>query len=265
MAIDYIINYDCIPKQELTTEGIMERIKGEERAHTIIRLFRENGDDREPKDMGFEFTRSTPTGDEETRVVHVQSLLDMAQDLKPYEHHCIGCPANRAGRPFGCMSQIQYPITREAEKWMIDRLPTPDDTLVWLLLKQGVTEFKYDGSSILPLRDGTNVYFEEPHIIGRRLGEFSIDSNQVFEMIFAVGHINPNHGALILLFLNAIDRDLNADEMMTIAPADKAMTDKHPFLLSVEAEEDHTIAEIKDFLHAVWIAWSLNVQILMDV
>ena len=60
MAIDYIIEYDCVPKQTLTANGIIERIKEKERAETVIQWFRAAGDTRPPSEMGFEFTKSTP-------------------------------------------------------------------------------------------------------------------------------------------------------------------------------------------------------------
>ena len=50
MAIDFIIDLDCIPKRSLTTQGILDRLKGQERARAIIRLFRDNGDDRPPSE-----------------------------------------------------------------------------------------------------------------------------------------------------------------------------------------------------------------------
>lgn len=265
MAIDYSIGHGCLPKQELTTEGIIERLKGEDRARKIIAMFRENGDDRAPDQMGFEFTRSTPEGQEETRVIVVQDLLDQAEDLKPLEHHCIGCPANVNGRAFGCMGFIQYPISSAAEEWMMDRLPVPDDTLVWLLLRQGVEEFNYDGSSVQPLRAASDIYFESQQVIDRKLGEFTVTSNQLFEMMFGVGNINPNHAALILLFLGAISRELEADEIMSITPAPSDANQKHPFILKPEKSDDNTIAEIKAFLYALYRAWSLDVGLKLDV
>ena len=87
MAIDYVIDYGCEPKRKLTTEGIVERIKSRERAHTIIKIYRENGDARPPSEMGFEFTRSTPEGEEETELIVVQDILDQANELKPLEPH----------------------------------------------------------------------------------------------------------------------------------------------------------------------------------
>jgi hypothetical protein len=264
MAIDYVIDLDCIPKQTFTTEGILERLKGEDRAHTIIALFREHGDDRPPTEMGFEFTRNTPEGEEERRVIVVQDLLDAAEELQNVSYHCIGCPANRTGKPFGCTGFIQYRITAEAEQWLLDRLPVPDEPLSWLLLRQGVEEFKYDGSSVQPLREASDVYFEDSQPAVRRLGEFSVDANQVFEMMFAVGHVNPNHAALLLLFLHAIDRDLEADDIMHIAPAPDDAEERHPFILQPEPDDDQTIIELKEFLRALHMAWRLHVRVLVD-
>ena len=265
MAIDHIIDYDCVPKQTLSTEGILERLKGAERAKTIIRMFRENGDDRPPSKMGFEFTRSTPEGEEETRVIVVQDLIDLAAELDPLSHHCEGCPANRLGKPFGCMDFVQYPISAVAEKWMLDLLPVPDEPLIWLLLRQGIKEFDYDGESVRPLREADQTYFEETRTLARRLGEFSINANQLFEMIFSVGNISPNHAGILLLMLHAIPRDLETQEITYITPAAPDAETRHPFRFTMEDSDDTTIAELKGLFHALYTAWRLNVNLNLDV
>jgi len=265
MAIDYVIDYDCPPKQERGTEGIQERLKGRERAKTIIKLFREKGDQRPPSEMGFEFTRSTPEGQQETQLIVVQELLDKTAELKPLEHHCAGCPANRTGTPFGCMGFIQYPISSKGEVWLLDQLPSIHEPLLWLLLKQGVENFQYDGQQVLALRQESDVYFENRYAAARHLGEFTITANQTFEMMFTVGDIIPNHGAVLLLFFNAIERsELDAQEIMTLAPASTEKIAQHPFLMQGFAGDDKTILELKDFLHALYIAWTLNVKLLVD-
>lgn len=264
MAIDYIIDYACTPKQTLTTEGILERLKGKQRAETIIALFRKNGDNRPPSEMGFEFTRSTPDGTEETRVIVVQYLLDAAAELTPMEQHCHNCPANRTGKSFGCMGFIQYPISTKAETWLLNRLPVPDEPLIWLLLRQGIEEFQYDGASVRPLRQTSGTYFEEQKVISRRLGEFEVNADQVFEMIFAVGPVNPNHAALLLLFFRAIDRELEASQIMQIAPASPDTYQAHPFIIQAESGDDTTISEFKAFFRALHLAWGLHVPMLID-
>lgn len=265
MAIDYVIDYDCIPKQTLTTEGILERLKGKERAAMIIRMFRENGDQRSPSEMGFEFTRSTPEGQSETELIVVQDILDQAAQLDPLEHHCKGCPANRTGTPFGCTGFIQYPISGEAESWLLNQLPIPGEPLVWLLLKQGVDNFQYDGQHVALMRTQSDTYFADKRAATRRLGEIVLDANQVFEMIFLVGDIIPNHGAILLLFYNALDRaELEAPDIMALAPAIPETVEKYGFLHQAMPNDDVTTAEIKNFLHALYIAWSLNVNLRVD-
>ncbi len=264
MAIDYIIDYSCTPKETLPTAGILERLKGEERAQAIIQLFRRNGDGRPPSEMGFEFTRSTPEGQEETRVIVVQDLLDEAAELKPLEHHCKGCPANIGKRSFGCMGFIQYPVSQQAETWLLDQLPVPDEPLVWLLLRQGIREFEYDGHSVHLLRNADHTYFEETSVHSRRLGEFTIDANQLFEMIFSVGNIQPNHGALILLFVHAISREMEASEIMNIVPAPGDVETCYPFLFQADEADDQTINEFKQFFLALYTAWKLNFPLILD-
>lgn len=265
MAIDYVIDYDCIPKQQFGTESIKERIKGNERATTIIRMFRENGDDRPPSEMGFEFTRSTPEGTSETELIVVQDMLDEFDELKPVMPHCQGCPANRSGMPFGCMGFVQYPITGEAEEWLLNQLPSIDEPLVWLLLKQGVENFAYDGAVIAQLRKENDIYFEDKVPANRFLGEFTLNANQVFEMIFSVGDIIPNHAAVLLLFYNAIERsELEATEIMALAPADEEKIKNHPYLHQIMQGDDRTLFDFKEFFEALWVAWALNVKLLVD-
>jgi len=267
MAIDYIIDYACVPKETLTTDGIVERIKARERAGAVIKLFRENGDNRPPSQMGFEFTRTTLDGEEETRVIVVQEMLDLAAELDPLAHYCVGCPANVHNRPFGCIGQIEYPISAAGERWLLDQLPGTDQPLVWLLLRQGVQELGYDGEPVKPLR-ATTTYFEERRVAGRDMVEFIITANQVFEMLFLLGNLQPAHAGAKLLLFNAIPRDVETEQIMQITTqalsADEIARD-FPFQMSVQPDDDRTITELKAFFQALYHAWLLNVPLLLDV
>jgi hypothetical protein len=267
MAIDYIIEYDCVPKQTLGVEGILERIKGQARAENVIRLFREHGDQRPPSEMGFEFTRSLPDGTEETEIIIVQDMLDRAAELHPLAHHCEGCPANALGRPFGCMGQIQYPISSSAEAWLLDRLPSPEEPLIWLLLRQGVQEMGYDGASVQPLRPNAT-YFEERRVRGRDMVEFIFTADQVFEMLFLLGHIQPSHAGMLLLFFGAVPREVEADQIVRIMngtlTADE-IAQQYPYQMKPAPTDDATIADLKQFFYAAHRAWALNTRLLLDV
>jgi hypothetical protein len=267
MAIDYIIDYDCIPKQTLTTVGILERIKGRERAESIIRLYRENGDERPPSEMGFEMVRNAADGSEEIQIIVVQHLLDSAAELIPLQAYCEGCPANRSGDPFGCMGQVSYPLSPFGEAWLLNQLPDPPTApLVWLLLKQGIQEFHYDGSRVRLLRELGRTHFTEARTIQRELGEIVVNSDQVFEMIFMTDNIQPNHAAILLLFFGGLDRnELDADGIMALGKLPMLQRQGYDFLITVSANDDASTGEIKQFLYALFLAWQLDMQLLLDV
>jgi hypothetical protein len=267
MAIDYVVDYACTPKAELTTEGILERLKGRARAHEIIRLFREGGDQRPVGEIGFEMTRSHPDGSEETRVVMVQHLLDDAAELRPLEHHCAGCPANAGGEPFGCFGQINYPISAQAEQWLIDRLPSIEQPLVWLLLRQAVQEMGYTGDQARALRTNP-AYFEDRRVRGRDLVEFVFSADQAFELLFLAGHVRPVHAAMLLLFFDAVPRDFEADVLVRVMHAHMDADEiaaRFPLTLPASADDDHTTRELRQFFTALHRAWMLNVYTLLDV
>lgn len=267
MAIDYVIDYDCLPKQTLGTQGILERLKGRARAEAVIRLFRENGDDRPASEMGFEFTRNTPDGAEESRVIVVQDLLDEAAALDSLEAHCAACPANMRSEPFGCIDAIHYPLSARGEAWLLEQLPGVDEPLPWMLLRQSVTDMGYDGKRVEPLR-ATPTYFEETRLLTRDFIEFAVSSNQVFEMLFLLGHVQPAHAGAMLMFFGAIRRDGEADEISTIlnrALSPAALRQRYPFRLSPHESDDQTIGELKAFLRALYIGWSMNTRVLLDV
>ncbi len=267
MAIDYVIDYACIPKQTLTSAGIVERLKAWERAQAVIRLFRENGDDRPPSQMGFEFTRTNPDGEEETRVIVVQEMLDLAAELDPLAHYCEGCPANLRAEPFGCVGLIEYPISAAAERWLLDQLPGIDQPLVWMLLRQGVQELGYSGELVKPLR-ADSTYFEERRVAGRDLAEFVMSADQVFEMLFLLGDIQPAHAGILLLLFNAIPREVEAAQIVQIMNRNLSAEDiarDYPFQMTIQPDDDPTAAELKAFFYALHRAWTLNVALLLDV
>ncbi|MCY3719641.1 MAG: hypothetical protein OXG07_08810 [Anaerolineaceae bacterium] len=268
MALDYVIDHNCAPKQALTTAGILERLKARERAATIIRLYRRSGDQRSPREMGFEMLRTAADGSEETQIVVVQHLLDSAAELDSLAPHCEGCPANRTGAPFGCMGRIDYPISPRGEAFLLDSLPDPPTApLVWLLLKQGIRDFNYDGGTVRPLRAEDRNIFVAEYALRRDLGELPVDSDQVFEMTFLTGHVRPNHAAILLLFFDALAREeleaMQITELGALPPEERAAFD---FLIPArDARDDDSTADMRAFLHALYLAWRLDVPLLLDV
>ncbi len=137
--------------------------------------------------------------------------------------------------------------------------------MVWLLLRQGIQEFNYDGSTVRPLRAAGTTHFEEQRTLKRNLTEFDINADQVFEMTFLLGDINSNHAGVLLLFFNAIERGMEADQIIKIGRLPLEERAKFAFLHKIDAQDDSTTAEIKQFLYALYVAWRLNVPLNLDV
>ncbi len=267
MGIDYVIHYTCQPKQALTLEGLIGRLKGRDRAKAIIQLYRENGDQRPPSQMGFEMVRRLPDGSEESEVIIVQDLLNSAAELTPWEPYCATCPANRVEEPFGCIGTINYPISEKAERWLLDQLPKRENLLSFMLLSKAIKEMGYTGDAASRLRSQEEVFLESTVAPVRDFETFTVSGNQIFEMLFLSGHIQPTHGSLLLQFFGAIPTDLEADTMMQLAvpPSQEWIDQNVPFLLKPQRGDDISITSFKAFFQAIYIGYRLSVPVLLDV
>lgn len=267
MAIDYVIDYGCEPKDALTTGGILARLKGREQARRIIRLYQQNGEGDRPYDqMGFEMARSTPDGESETQVIRVSELLEASAQLDPFAAKCSGCPANRSGEPFGCYGRVSYPLSDHAERWLLLRLPLPHEALlVWTMLGETLRELNVQSADVQQIREG-GTYMESTRNPRRKLGEIAVSGNNVFYLLFMQGHISPSRAGVLLLFFNAIPRNLDAPDIYKLTPAPPDAATRYPFQFKPEADlDDQTIAELKAFFHALYLAWQHNVTLQIDV
>ena len=239
MAIDYVVHLTCLPKETYGADGILDRLKAGARAKEVIRLYRDNGDGRPPSEMGFEFARNLPDGEEEVTVIMVQDMLDQAAELEPLLPYCADCPANILGRPFGCYGAINYPISSAAEKWLLDQLPSNRQPLLWMLLRESLKE--NDGHPVQPLRAG-GIYFEERSVRGRPYGEYIASADQIFQMLFLYGHIQAGHAGILLMFFNAIPRDaLESNDISRVLDGTLPQDEKEerfPFLLNCSDMKD---------------------------
>jgi hypothetical protein len=266
MAIDHVIDLDCVPKRALTTPGILARIKARNRADAVIQLYRDHNDHRPPSEMGFELVRRTPDGEEETQTVVIQDLLDEVAELDPLANHCADCPANRISEPFGCFGFVGYPISQAAELWLLKQLPGPEEPLIFLLLRQTVTEYVFRNENVAQMRASPGIIFESGERFARRFEDVQITTDQVFEMLFLNNTIEPAHAALLLLFFGAIPRDMDAETLMKLTQPDSSVKVERdaPFLLRTEDSDDESITALKAFFAALHLTYRLNVSLSLD-
>jgi len=265
MGVDYAINYGCVPKEVFTTEGLIQRVKAHDRADAIRLFYKSQGEDRNPEDMGFEMIYRTADGTEETRLIRIDELDKMTAELDPHEAHCANCPANRLKKPFGCIGNVNYPLSGKSEVWMLELLPSEDEPLPFLLLKEG-NDMGNTGAQAVALRQNSpGVFFESTDSIYRQYSEMDVSGERLFELFFLLGAIQPKRAHMILMFLGAVGRDMEAAELFDLVPAPADAGERYPFLLEFVPNEDQSIRDIKHFLHTLYVAWLLNRDVYLDV
>src|SRR3569833_1691464 len=121
MAIDYLLAVKCEPQVELGAEKLVELHRTRVLARAALLHMREDGDQREPREIEIQLTMRNPEGDS-ARGVTLQDLLNEAAPLDRVSDACKVCPAELP-REFACHRRIRYPIPERVEEWLMARLP----------------------------------------------------------------------------------------------------------------------------------------------
>ena len=84
-------------------------------------------------------------------------------------------------------------------------------------------------------------------------------------MIIGVGdRIIPNHAGILLLFFDAIERDLEASEIQEISSFDRSIREGFKFEMEAVSTGHEGIRELISFFHALYLAWQLDVSLYVD-
>jgi hypothetical protein len=210
MSFEFILDLDCPVKQAIPTEALVGLVKARDQANAVLAMARREGDRRPPSEIRITRRLQTPAGVEDCSV-SIQEMLDDSAKLGPLEAHCEGCKANVRGKPFGCYGTVAYPIRSRTEDWLMGLLPgSPGSTAGTMLLK-AIKDLGYDGRPIARLRPQAT-FFERKAPARRQWGSLfsrrQVTSDQVLQMLFCVGSLQPTHSLMCALFLGLIPHDL---------------------------------------------------------
>ena len=143
------------------------------------------------------------------------------------------------------------------------RFPKNLQCTAGVLLARGIEEFKWDGEPTRRLRAAGTTYFESRAPYGVRwegeTGVLEISSDQVFQMMFMVGHISPTHGMMLALFTGVIPHDVSLFDLKDKAGRDQALA-----AANVHSEPDPDIEQMAAFLRMLATAARLEQTILVD-
>jgi len=261
MAIDYVLASGCGPQRELGVERLVSLNRTRILARSALEHMKADGEDRPANEIEVQLTMRKPEGDS-ARGVTLQDLLDEAKPLDEVTPACTACPAGLP-RELACHRRIRYPIPEHVEAWLMSRFPKNLQCTAGVLLARGIEEFKWDGEPTRRLRAAGTTYFESRAPYGVRWegenGVLEISSDQVFQMLFMVGHIAPTHGMMLALFTGVIPHDTSLFDLKDKAGRDRVLADAH---LPTEADPD--IEQLAAFLRMLATAARLETTILVD-
>lgn len=262
MAIDYVLAVGCEPQEQLGVERLVELHRTRILARSALAHMREDGNDRPPGEIQIQLTMRKPDGDS-GRGVTLQDLLDEAAPLDGVAAQCKTCPAGLA-REFACHRRIRYPIPEHVEQWLLARLPASLGCTAGALLVRGLEELSWDGAPTARLRAAGDTFFESRVPLGVRweganAGRVEISSDQLFHMMFLVGHLTPTHCLMLALFLGVLPHDTSLHALQDPEARTKALAATH-----VATEADPDIEQLAAFLRAVATAARLDASIMID-
>ncbi|MCX5746418.1 MAG: hypothetical protein NT062_28405 [Proteobacteria bacterium] len=262
MAIDYVLAIGCEPQRQLGVERLVTLHRTRIIARSAIAHMRQDGDDRDPSEIEVQLTMRKPDGDS-ARGVTLQDLVDESAALDTVADHCATCPA-KLPREFACHRRIRYPIPEHVEQWLMGRLPRALATTAGALLVRGLGEFDWDGAPTAKLRAAGETYFESRAPYGVRWeaddkSTIEISADQLFQMMFMVGHIAPTHSLMLALFFGAIPHDTSIHDLTDKEARTRILEES-----SIPPEPDADVEQLAAFLRTLALAARLEATILVD-
>jgi len=261
MAIDYVLGVRCEPQQRVGVERLVAMNRTRILARSMLAHMREDGDARAPQDIEIQLTTRKPDGDS-ARGVTLADLMAEAAPLDEVTPYCEKCPAGLT-RELACHRRIRYPIPERVEAWLMARLPTSLDCTAGAMLVRALGELGWDGAPTAKLRASGTTFFESRAAYGVRwtgeAGPIEMTSDQLFQMMFLVGHLAPTHCLMLALFLDVIPHATPLGELKDDSGRTRALAATH-----VTTEADPDIEQLAAFLRALATAARFDIPIYVD-
>lgn len=267
MSIAYLIDLPCAVKKFVPASRIMRLLYQREQALAALNRARGKSAEVDPNNVAVRLTLKDKKGRTHAVKTTVASISKDFAMLEPHGELCRECPARIARQPFGCRGVIDYPISLKGEALLMGMVHgVMDDPGPKLLMNY------FDSNGILghrveEMRRTADIFFQSRKALVRRYGgEARLNVNQLIELFFLSGNIDPKKGRLLLGLM-----ELYESNLPLVAPLEVF---KHRFVyehardgkpsyrnaLRIHSSRDDDISErqIKDFFRALFLACELD-------
>jgi hypothetical protein len=254
---------------------MLSMLKARSRAQAVYRLMEREG--QAPASATVTVMLMTPSGPQE-REVSVADMLAEAAPLDELAPHCASCDACAVDSQFGCFGYLNYPLTASFEQWLVSRIQ-PANTLGGFLLLKAIDDFGYDGSAMVSWRQRRELTelsrSPEAVVATGFLSKKRVSTDQILQAILMVGpELDPTHCMGILMWLGALQIQGQvpgpgtSEDPSALVALTQAQTPAHRSgIVQLDVgppSEDPCIRGFQQLLYAMYVAWVIDVPMLMD-
>ncbi len=270
MAIRYYIDLNCKPRTEIGESELLTLLTRWELAQSVRDQFKEKYNTTDEAKMRFRERVVDPNGEIEKRETSVADIRRECEALGKYSDHCDNCPANLDKTAYSCHQKIGFPLSARAEQWLVDQV-APTGSRGAELFIEACSQNDY-GSAPLFANWRKAGFLEGKETVKGDRGGLLVSSDQVLNELFLVGDIMPNHALGIFVHLQALvssDNRTGDDLIDLIENIDNSQSAEDAptidFNIKPEADDDESIREIKQFLFALFRAFSLQTPLAIRI
>ena len=248
MAIDFALQRPCTARRHTPEVKLRSMVRHWGIAEFAIAQFREKFPHADNETLTskctVEIAVKGPDGMAIQTQVTVGQLLEMIAPLSELNGECKGCPANVSGRAFGCIGKVNYPLRKEAEDWLLARLPDDAKDANLALLLKYLADLGLDGAPVEAQRSRSRM-FERKEAAVRKWGgwlgpKVQITSSQLLHMLAFSESIAPEQAQLYTRLLGLAK------------------------LGSEPGEASDAVEQFRIFLRAVNLAGRLNANLAVE-
>ncbi|MDR7269339.1 hypothetical protein J2X20_001968 [Pelomonas saccharophila] len=248
MAIDFALQKPCAARRHTPEVKLRSMVRHWGIAEFAIAQFREKFPHADNETLAtkctVEIAVKGPDGLAIQTQVTIGQLLDMIEPLSELDGECKGCPANVSGRSFGCIGKVNYPISKEAEDWLLARLPDDAKDANLVLLLKYLADLDIDGAPVEAQRSRSRMFERKEAAVRKWGGWFGskaqITSSQLLQMLAFSEAIGPEQAQLYTRLLGL------------------AKVGAEP------ASPSNTVEQLKILLRAVNLAGRLDARLAVD-
>jgi hypothetical protein len=276
MAVDYVIDYPCKVKEALPLDELIPLIKRRDHCRYILAGRLQEGESEDKAlNSTIEFQVRKPDG-VTTREEKISDALESTKMLDDLEKHCIECPVSQ-GQDFGCYCVINYPISGKAEKWLaglakqaVTKGP-PASLILDFILDQGldggsITKMRAAGDMFLELRKPIEIVVEGSLHDKKKV----VNTDQILRMVIDIDAMrSPHMKGLLELSGGLSEMDIKPQcgccQLTATVTGQGGKISWLAYDLPDNDTDDHSIAGLKKFFRALFIAYATDSEVSIDL